>query len=193
MRLFYAVNFNDNVKKVLSESLKEIKKYTVKGSFTDKENFHMTLVFVGECDSQELPDLKKVADKTVKKLKLKPIKTAIDRLGTFSRPGDELLWAGVTTDPKDILYQMNKLIVEELDEYGLLLNDGKNKFKPHITIARKVEFNGITGKEIQQMKFVPINFIINSLTLMESTQGVKTHGYQKYNAIIYKPIYEVKF
>jgi len=193
MRLFYAIKFNDNVKEALNNSLDEIKKHTARASFTEKNNFHITLVFVGECEPDKLEDLKKVADNTVAKLNPTPVKAVIDGLGTFPRPGDELLWAGVKTDPEDILGKINKIIVEELDGYRIKIKEDFKKFKPHVTIARRVEFRYALGRDLRQIKFEPVNFTVKSLTLMESVQEISVYGERKYTRIVYKPLYEVKF
>ena len=193
MRIFYAVKFADYVKEALHDSLYEIQKHTLRGSFTDKNNFHVTLVFVGECEPEQTEDLCKVVDRTVSKLKLSPIKGVIERLGTFARPGEELLWAGVYTNPENILYQINKTILEELAVCGITTKDDGKKFIPHVTMARKVEFWRMSSSDIKQIKFKPINFSINSITLMESIQEIKTVEDRTYAKIIYKPIYEGNF
>jgi len=195
MRMFYAVKFADYVKEALYDSLTEIRKHTLKGNFTDKNNFHVTLTFVGECEPNQIEDLKTIADRTVSKLNLSQyqIKGVIDGLGTFARPGEELLWAGVKTDPENILFQVNKTILEELAICGIKIKDDGKKFTPHVTMARKVEFWHISGKDIKQIKFKPVNFSINSITLMESVQEIKTNGGRTYAKIIYKPVYEGKF
>ena len=193
MRLFYAIKFDDNVKEALIDNLNEIQKYTERGSFTEKNNFHITMVFVGECETNKLSDLKKVIDNTVSKLNPTAIKAAIDGLGTFKRPDDELLWAGIKTNPEsiDMLNKINKTIIEELAICNIKINDGNNKFKPHVTIARKIEFKNL--QDLKQIKFNPINFTINSLTLMESVQETKIYNERRHTKIVYKPIYEVKF
>jgi len=193
MRMFYAVKFADYIKEALYNSLAEIQKHTLRGSFTDKNNFHVTLVFVGECEPNQIEDLRKVVDRTVSKLKLSAMNGVIEGLGTFARPGEELLWAGVKTNPENILSQINKTILEELAICGITTKDDGKKFTPHVTIARKVEFWRISSKDIKQIKFEPINFLINSITLMESVQEIKTNGGRTYNKIIYKPVYEGKF
>jgi len=201
MRLFYAIKFNDNVKSRLAGNLAEIKKHTLKGSFTEKDNFHITLVFVGECEPGKLEDLKKVVDNTVENqqfsfIKENPVKMRIDGLGTFVRPEDELLWVGTKTEPENILKKFNETILEELAKCGVVIKDDK-RFSPHITLARRVIFRDITNKDLKQIKFEPVNFSINSLTLMESVQeitAVKTiYGERQYTKIVYKPVYERKF
>lgn len=196
MRLFYAVKFNGNVKTALTERLYEIKKHTVKGSFTEKENFHITLAFVGECESRMLDDLKKVVDNTVKKYSGLTVRAYMDGLGTFARPGDELLWVGVKTEPENILEKLNQTILEELAGFGIKIKDDK-KFNSHVTLARRVVFKNMTGKDLKQIKFEPVNFTVKSVTLMESVQEITTvmreDGERQYAKIVYKPIYEGKF
>ena len=197
MRIFYAVKFSDNIKTALDASLPEIKKHTVKGSFTEKDNFHITLVFVGECEENQLDDLKKVVDSTVAEFNGLTIKAKIDGLGSFSRPDDELLWVGVKTDPENILEKISKVIIEELFKCGIIIKDDGKKFTPHITLARRVVFKNITSRDYKQLKFNPIIFPIKSITLMESIQEMTTvttsYGERQYAKIIYKPIYENKF
>ena len=198
MRMFYAIKFADYVKESLFVNLTEIKKHIMRGSFTEKNNFHITLVFVGECEPDKIESLKKAADNAVNKLNpnLSPVNAVIDGLGTFARPGDELLWAGVKTEPENkinILREINNAVIGELADSEIKINDGNKKFTPHVTIARRVQFREISGKDVRQITFTPIDFTIDSLTLMESVQEITAYGEKKYTKIIYKPVYEVKF
>ena len=203
MRVFYAVKFADYVKQALTDSLEEIRKHTLRGSFTARDNFHITLVFVGECEADKLDLLRKAADETVKKLDLikrtrtDSIKGTINGLATFAHPGEELLWAGVKTNPEDILGRIYETLLGELSNCGIAIKEEHNKFTPHVTIGRKVEFWRISSKDINQIKFSPVNFTINSITLMESVQDVTivkdSGGERRYTKIIYKPLYESKF
>ena len=203
MRVFYAVKFADYVKQAMTDSLEEIQKHTLRGSFTARDNFHITLVFVGDCGADKLDLLKKAADETVKKLDLpqisraNPIAGTIDGLSTFARPGEELLWAGVKTNPENILGRINKTLLSELSDCGIEVKEEHNRFTPHVTIARKVEFWRISSKDINQIKFLPIKFTVNSITLMESVQEIKVvknaGGERRYTKIIYTPLYESKF
>ena len=200
MRVFYAVKFADYVKQAFVDNITEIKKYTLRGNFMAKDNFHITLVFVGECDTGKLALLKKAADKTVENLNLperfktNPIIGTIDGLGTFSRPfGEELLWVGVKTNPEDILAKINKSIIKELANCGIYTKEDHAEYIPHITIARKVEFSRISSGELDQINFTPIDFTVNSITLMESTQEVVTTYGRRYTKLVYKPLYESRF
>ena len=187
MRIFYAVEFPEAVKQAMTDNLREIKKHTVKGSFTHRDNFHLTFVFVGECDSRTLTNLKKAADTAVTKLNPAPVDVMIDGLGTFPRSDGDVLWAGlkVQSQPYNILSEINKTLLTELRATGINLKQERNGFVPHVTIGRRVKFSDSADKDLEQIKFTPINFTIDAITIMESTFANK--------GIIYKPLYRAEF
>jgi 2'-5' RNA ligase len=189
MRVFYAIKFEDYVKEKLAKNLIEIQKHTPRGNFTEKDNFHITLAFVGEVESKQIGNLKEAAKNAAAKLNFPPIKAKIEGLGTFARPGDELLWVGVKTEPENILAAINKAITDELARFKIKLQ-GNDKFHPHVTIARKAGFYESSKIAIPQIKFAPIDFTIDSITLMESVQEMKTFGEKRYSQIVYKPLAE---
>ena len=192
MRIFYAVNFADDVKSSLYDNMAEIKKHTLKGSFTPRENFHVTLLFIGECSPSQLAGLKAAADAAVSKINPPPIPAVISGLASFARPREELLWVGMKTEPGDILNKINAALIEEVGKTGIKIKESdKNRFSPHITIARKVEFWRMSRKDIHQIQFDPVNCTIDSVTLMESVQ--ETDRTTRRTKIIYKPLHESKF
>ena len=54
MRLFIAINFNENMNYALLKMQNGLKRTGVKGSFTREENLHMTMVFIGENDDPRI-------------------------------------------------------------------------------------------------------------------------------------------
>ena len=192
MRMFYAIKFEDHIKEELATNMAELRKHASKGNFTPKDNFHITLLFVGEAGPEKLEALKKAADNAVAKSNPPQINGKIEGLGTFSRPGDELVWAGVKTEPGNIFGAINKNLAEELAKFKIALS-GNDKFHPHVTIARKIEFYQNSKEAMAQIKFPPIDFFVNSITLMESVQEIKTYGERRYSQITYKPLHETKW
>ena len=178
MRIFYAVQFPGDVKQVMLENTLEIKKQALRGNFTPRDNFHVTLLFVGECEPGELENYKKAADSAIKKLKLGAIQAKIDGLGKFARPDGDILWAAMRTEPEDILDKINKALLAELRGLNINVKQEHDKFVSHVTIARK--FAG----DLSQAKFKPVNFNIESIVLMESIFD---------NGVVYKPLHESKF
>ena len=195
MRIFYAVTFEDYVKSAMQNNIPEIKKYTLRANFTPQENFHATLLFIGEIAENQLELFKNIADTAadkIKNLNLQSVSATIDGLGSFARPGEELLWVGLKTEPDNILQQLNTALIETINCNGIKIKEsGKQSFTPHITIARKVEFWRMSGKDIYQIKFEPVKCEINSITLMESIQ--LTDSRTRRTKVIYKPLHETKF
>ena len=190
MRIFYALNFADHVKTAIYNNIHEIKKYTARGNFTLRENFHITLLFIGECMPNQLPLFKKIADAAANKINTAAVTAYIDGLGSFARTREELVWVGIKTEPSDILQKINSVLTDETLKNGIRIKDSsKQRFTPHITIARRVEFRQISGKDLHLIKFEPVNCTIDSVTLMESVSIQENYR----SRIIYKPLYEAKF
>ena len=53
MRLFIAINFDENMLDALTEIQDDLRRCGVKGHYTPRENLHMTLAFLGENDDPE--------------------------------------------------------------------------------------------------------------------------------------------
>ena len=50
MRLFLGLPFEEGAKDRFAQAQGELKKLAEKGNFTTRENFHLTLVFLGEVE-----------------------------------------------------------------------------------------------------------------------------------------------
>lgn len=51
MRLFIAIDLNNEIKDILNHSIQELKRNSVSGNFTPLENLHLTVVFIGETNN----------------------------------------------------------------------------------------------------------------------------------------------
>ena len=48
MRLFIAINLDDNIRDALAEMQESMRRQGVRGNYTKIENLHLTLAFIGE-------------------------------------------------------------------------------------------------------------------------------------------------
>ena len=48
MRLFIAINLDDNIRDALAEMQESMRRQGVRGNYTKTENLHLTLAFIGE-------------------------------------------------------------------------------------------------------------------------------------------------
>lgn len=168
MRIFIAINFTEEIKCKLYDQILNLKRQSVKGNFTRKENLHLTLAFLGEVDEKHLERLKKV----INQLEVSELFIGFSNMSAFHY-GDELLpWIGI--EPNTKLQVLQQRLIEGLKESGFT-PDEKN-FTPHITLGRKVimkskteinRYDGLCGKEI----------VVNAISIMKSERinGILTY------------------
>ena len=159
VRTFICINFPDEVIKEVArvQSLME-KRFT--GKFTELENLHLTLKFLGEISKETL-------EKTrleLSKIKFPIFEANLEDLGTFSIKGSpKIIWIKIAGKP---IYELQKQIDISLSQ----LFKPEERFMSHLTIARikyikDKEYFDQTLKNITVKK---IKFPVNSFKLMSS-------------------------
>ena len=123
MRLFTAICFEEDVKTALS-SAANCAKTLADGNFTERENFHLTLVFIGE--TKRLAD----TENALSKIDFPAFDFVIKGTGNFEKG---IFWAGVEENPN--LQKLYEKIREELSAIGMETEE--REYVPHITLARK--------------------------------------------------------
>jgi len=145
MRLFIAINFNNETRTRLLSFRNELRLHSERGNFTTPENLHLTLLFLGECDDRQTTAAKQVMDGLV----FEPFDVQIDHVGCFKRTGGDIWWAGVQENTT-------------LSKLYHALNNEKREYSPHITLGREV----VTDYRPQRIE--PFGETINSIDLMKS-------------------------
>ena len=165
MRLFFALNFTPETKARLAALRDELRGKSAGGNFSADENLHLTLVFLGECDSLQLAAAKTALDS----LRVTPVEIKLDSLGRFRRDGD-IWWVGLAENRE--LLALQRDLSNKLISAGFKLE--KRKYSPHITLAREV----ITGAE--PWKIEPLCETVRAVDLMRSE---RVRGKLTYTAI----------
>ena len=135
MRLFTAVIFDDEIKDSLCGVMDKLRSLTDKGSFTLRENLHLTLNFIGETDKLKLA--KEAMKKAVSALNAKAFDLTFTGFGRFKRREGDLCWIGV--EKEEQLFKIQKELAVRLKDAGFILED--REYTPHLTLARRVGFN----------------------------------------------------
>ena len=130
MRLFIAVNFNNDTHSRLLAMRDELRSRSSRGRFSLPENLHLTLVFLGECDEAQTAAAKSVLGT----IRFKPFDATIDCVGRFKRDGGDLWWAGLRESKP--LTALHSELSDKLRSAGFALE--RRKFSPHITLGREV-------------------------------------------------------
>lgn len=159
MRVFFAINIYDDLKSDLFNFVKNSK---IIGNIIPKNNYHITLKFIGEIDNTQLKNL--IND--IKTIDFKIFECSIKGFGIFGKmPNPSLLFANIDKGIGEIK-SLNELIHKKSNEYRLDFD-----FCPHITLIR----NPIM-KDLSKYEFISQPFIVNNFCLMKSfntNDGIK--------------------
>lgn len=125
MRLFIAINLNDEMKDALMDIQDTMWTYGVRGRETPAENMHLTLAFIGDYDDPN--HVKSVIDG----IEIRPFDITLSGIGTFG----DLWWAGIEESAplQAVVRRLRRALAEE----GIPFD--RKKFSPHITLIRRAE------------------------------------------------------
>ncbi|MDP3386151.1 MAG: RNA 2',3'-cyclic phosphodiesterase [Eubacteriales bacterium] len=179
MRLFIAYDFDESTIKKISDIQNVLKKNAEKGRWPYFRNIHLTLKFIGEVDSQYLPEIEKTLDDTFEGMNIKPMIFQFDKLAFFRGNGNiRIAWVGLRGETK-FLELLHQTIDDNLAAIGL---KKENKpYIPHITIGRDIFFDSSLFELNEALK----NHFEHQLRIGSATlyQSIQTGGKR-----IYKPL-----
>ena len=139
------------------------------GKFTEKENLHLTLKFLGEIDENEIERVKiKLRD-----LDFSKFYCELGEIGVFSKDFLRIIWIKVNGKIFDLQNEIDKNLEDIFEK--------ENRFMSHITIARIKNVRD-KRKFIEFMKKVSvnkINFSVDEFSLMESKLSSKGAVYKE--------------
>lgn len=161
MRVFYAIEFSDDIKRYLKDVQDVVKSTTVSGRFTHYGNFHLTLKYIGNIYNGEYEELCQVLDDVASSIK--PFSIKIGDLGAFHKKNSSIIWVGVTTG-KTSLKRLYRKLESELTTSGFEADN--RKYRPHITIGKKVTFSN--GSFTSEMPYYDHDITVSHITLFQS-------------------------
>ena len=165
MRLFIAVNFPKEIKNELESNAGYIKSHVEKGNFSRRENYHITLAFLGEIEPKRVTDIKRIMERT----DFGSFTLTLGKFGVFRRSGGDIVWRSI--EKSDPLIRLRDTLVRSLAENGFGIDE--NAFRPHITLSRET-FGAMPSAFPAN---VPVSFEVKSYELMRSERvnGVLTY------------------
>ncbi len=165
-RLFVAAQLPQNIINEINVAASNIQPH-VRGSFSPPQNYHITLAFLGDMPLSLVDDIKHAIATGSGML---PIRVRLDGLGSFGKPANAILWAGVT--PTAPVIALGNAVRTQLDALGMRYDP--KPVRPHITIARKAD---VTGVDLNTFAPQPLHFTIDRVTLFMShrVNGILTY------------------
>jgi len=171
-RLFIAINLPDKTKDEIARIADKWTELPVR--WTEKDNLHITLCFLDEVDESDIPSIKEKITESAKTSEPLPISITNISLGP-NEFSPKMIWAnGEVTDKFKSLV---KDIHSKLGECGC--NENKiNNFKLHITLARIGNDRGRFDHIPPIRETIDVNFVAESIELMESNLGQDGSSYK---------------
>ena len=132
IRSFIAVNIPNDIKDKIAEIQMELQPILPKVSWVKPSNIHLTLKFLGDVASNQIPSIEDAIRHVVKDQQPFNMKIgSIDAFKNFSQP--KVLWFDIATDPTPIV-RLTENLNSSLNRFSSPKES--RKFIPHLTIAR---------------------------------------------------------
>lgn len=162
MRLFIAINFEEAIRERMNETIEALKRMGGIGKFVDKENMHLTLVFIGEGGPAEQEKIESV----MKAVKQSPFPLRIKGFGRFPRRGGGICWLGL--EPSEPLSALVTQLSEGLKAAGFVLEE--REYKPHLTLGRQVVLPKDFDLPAFSRSLQPMTVSVKAFSLMQSVR-----------------------
>lgn len=163
MRLFIAILFDEEIKASLYDTVEEMKLSARRGTFTEKENLHLTVNFIGE--TKRLDEVKEAMRTAVEASKAESFPLVIQGFGHFKRTEGDIYWVGV--ERNDVLWRLQKELVKKLRQAGFYEIDDRD-YKPHLTIGRRVRVGQAFDSKVFEAGIRPLQMKVKRISLMKS-------------------------
>lgn len=134
-RLFFGVELDRSFKQQLAHLQQTLQDQGVAaGNWSAPELLHLTVLFLGEVDEQNVPSLVRAGAQAA--AEVSPFAVRSEGVGVFER--SRVLWVGVRQDSERMaLDQLHQRVHRQVTQTGLVALDTR-PFRPHITLARKL-------------------------------------------------------
>ncbi|MGC9046539.1 MAG: RNA 2',3'-cyclic phosphodiesterase [Minisyncoccia bacterium] len=170
LRLFIAINFNDDFRKMIGNKVNELKtKFTNYDfiRFLPPENWHLTILFLGYQNEEKLNTIQTI----VKKYNLLD-KVAINFNSITYGPINQtprMIWINTNNKTSQLLGQMQQKISNDLLSHQISFQQENRTFNGHITIARFLKSSFFQKSPLPSLN-INLNWQINSydIVLMQS-------------------------
>lgn len=132
LRTFIAVHLTKAIRDKLVAAQEELARATTAAKWVEPENLHVTLVFLGEVDEREIPDVCRLASDAV--AEQAPFTLSVEQLGAFPNPRrPRTIWAGIAAGAQELVAIHDDL---ELQFADLGYRREERRYTPHITLGR---------------------------------------------------------
>jgi 2'-5' RNA ligase len=167
-RLFIAICLSEEIKRVLSNIIEELKKSGSDTKWIERENIHLTIKFLGNTPIEKVKAISKVLSETCLRESISLV--VLEKLESFpSLSAPRVIWVGLK-DAHGFLKRITQTLEGSLEKIGV--EKEIREFQAHITLGRmrslKNKISLIEKINIANADFNKKTFPIDNITLFES-------------------------
>ncbi len=165
-RVFVAINFSPDVKDFLFSHSKKWPELPAK--WTNLDNIHITLVFLGNLDDSEIGQVCMAVKEVAKQHNTFTLNFNKISYGPIGKIPPRMVWAGVekSRELSSLKNDLEEFLLEKIN-----LKKDTKKFSPHITLARinSFEWRVIEPEERPEVnENIDLRLSVESIEVMES-------------------------
>lgn len=178
VRLFIALSFSSDEADRIEAITGSFERHIAHGRTTNRDHFHITLVFLGDTAFERLPLVKAAMDR----VRGKPFELCIAGISAFKgrRKGATFF---LYVRPNRTLFAIERALRTELDQQGFSID--QRPYHPHLTIARNTVLKDPDALDRLNEGFKPIRARIDRIELFRSIP--------KKQGPVYTVLYEKRF
>lgn len=174
MRVFIALNLPDKMRDNLERSANQFRDLATGGNFTKKENYHVTLHFLGNVDFRNLIYIQSAMD-SIKSLPAPRL--AISQFAVLR--ASDIVCARFNKNAN--LTAVHDALADSLEKMGFTVEH--RAYRPHVTVIRKYAFSLPFSEVTKCVNVYNKPFDTPEVVLYESVFGE--------NGVTYNPLYSV--
>lgn len=172
MRVFISIDVPEKIKEEIKKIQNQLPDF--KGKFTELENLHLTLKFLGNINEEKLEEIKK----KLEEINFDSFDTKVDSIGVFDNRNSNsysrkiIVWLHLTN-----CEELQEKIDEKLSEIGF---EKEKRFMSHLTIAR-IKYIKDKERFLEKLKEIEIpkrDFKVDNFRLKKSTLTKKGPVYE---------------
>jgi len=164
VRLFLSIPLDEKTRREIIAIRNKLRNHAESGRFTQEENLHLTLVFLGEISKDQIPTIISIMDSA----KWITFPLLLNRMRYFKRENGDIYWLGCEKCP--MLLKLQKELADKLRVAGFKVEF--RNYVPHLTLGRQV-----TSKKSLEQEFPPIVYNVKYFSLMQSDRTNRKLNY----------------
>ena len=173
MRVFVALDIPQRTKDNLERSSQQFEQFANGGNFTKKENYHLTLHFLGNVEESNLIYVQSAMD-AVRYLPAPQL-----QINAFTLLPSGIVCAKIRHNAN--LSALHDKLGDKLEERGFMVEH--RAYRPHVTMIRKKSFTLPFSEVTKSVDVFNMPFTCCDLVLYESVFGD--------SGVTYKPLYTI--